>query len=258
MTTSMPRFFLHILLITVCLLGFAGSAWAAEVIIGTGAAPAENIFKKIKFPIYKALRIKLTVMEAGPVQAMKDLEAGKVDCAVAGMSFADLQELMKKNGHEVADPSLYRTWVIGQDNVRVLTNLDAPVKSLSKKQLAAIFSGTTTNWSQVGGPDKPIVVVLGSRIPGVLSVFQKQAMDNAAFTKNAIMGTTAEDIKSLIIRNPGAIGLGTVAQIDYLVNSPEIPEIGRPITLITKGEPSSSVEKMIKYISAGGRRYIVR
>lgn len=254
----MPRFFLRALLITTCLLGIAGSAWAAEVVIGTGAAPAENIFKKIKFPIYKALKIKLSIIEIGPIQALKDLDAGKLDCAVAGMSFADLLELMKKDGYEIADTSVYRTWVIGQDKVQVLTNLDVPVKSLSKKQLTAIFSGTVDNWSQVGGPNKPIAVVLGSRIPGVLSVFQKQVMGNAAFTKNTIMGTTAEDVKSLIIRNTGAIGLGTVAQVDYLVNNPEIPEVGRPITLITRGAPSSSVEKMIKYISAGGQRYIIK
>ncbi|MDR2549189.1 MAG: substrate-binding domain-containing protein [Desulfobulbus sp.] len=259
MIPSIPRFLPHVLLATACFLGLAAaSVWASEVTIGTGAAAAENIFKKIEFSLNRTLNIKLNIIDSGPVQALKDLDADKLHCAVGGVAFADWMEMMKKDGYVVADPSVYRSWVIGQDRIKVLTNLDVPVKSLSKEQLVAIFSGAITNWSQVGGPDKPIVVVVGSRIPGTMSVFQKQIMGNAAFTKEAMVGTTAEDIKSRVIRNAGAIGLGTISQVDYLVNGPEIPEIARPITLITKGAPTEDVEKMINYINTAGQRFIVK
>jgi phosphate transport system substrate-binding protein len=46
--------------------------------------------------------------------------------------------------------------------------------------------------------------------------------------------------------------------VDYLINSPTIPDIGRPITLITKGAPSEGVKKMLDYISGDGQRYIVK
>lgn len=258
MTPSVSRFFLTVLFTTICLLGIAPSVRAGEVIIGTGAAAVENVFKKVNFPLNRILSIKLNIIASGPVQAWKDLDAGKLDCAVGGVTFDAWTELMQKNGYAVADPSVYRSWVIGQDRIKVLTNIDVPVKSLSRKQLVDIFSGTVTNWSQVGGPNKPIIVVLGSQIPGTLSVFQKQVLGEAAFTPKAMMGTTAEDVKSRIVRNGGAVGLGTVSQVNYLVNSPEIPEIARPITLITKGAPSGDVERMINYInSEAGQRHIL-
>ena len=37
-----------------------------------------------------------------------------------------------------------------------------------------IFTGEITNWSQVGGPDMAIVVVLGTKIEGTLSEFKKK------------------------------------------------------------------------------------
>jgi hypothetical protein len=83
-------------------------------------------------------------------------------------------------------------------------------------------------------------------------------MGATEFTKDSMMGTTAEDVKSRVIRNPGAIGLGTLSQIDYLVNAPAIPDIGRPITLITKGTPSEGVKKMLDYINGSGQRYIAQ
>lgn len=258
MTTSVLRFVRNFLLVTGSLFGLALSAQAGEVIIGTGAAASENIFKKIQYPLGKALNIKLNIIASGPTQALKDLDAGLLHCAVGGLSFADWMEMMEKDGYAIADPSVYSSWVIGQDSIKVLVNPDVPIKSLSREQLVAIFSGKATNWSQLGGPNKPIVVILGSRIPGTLAVFQKQIMGKAAFTKNAMIGTTAEDIKSRIIRNAGAVGIGTVSQVDYLVNSPKIQEISRPITLVTRGAPSEDVERMIKYINTAGQRYIIK
>jgi len=258
MRTRLPVLFLSTLLAMTCVMGIVASTWASEIVIGAGAAATENIFRKIEYPMLRALDIKLTNIASGPVQAWKDLDAGKVHCAVGGVSFTDWVEMMKKDGYAIPDPSVYNSWIIGYDKIKVMTNPDVPVASLSKEQLMGIFGGTIKNWSQVGGPDKPILVVLGNQIPGTMSVFQKSIMNGAAYTKDAMMGTIAEDIKNRIVRNSGAIGFGALSQIDYLVNSPDTPEIARPTTLITKGAASADVLKMIDYISKDGQRYIIK
>ncbi len=252
------RLFLKAMVAAALIMGMASASWSEEIKIGTGAAAAENIFKKIKFQLAKNLDIKLDIVDSGPVQALKDLDAGKIHCAVGGVAFPDWMEMMAKEGYPIADPSVYKNWVIGEDKIKILTNTDVPVTSLSKEQLVAIFTGKHQNWQQVGGPDKPIVVILGSKVPGTQSVFRKQIMGSAEFTPKAMTATTAEDVKSRVIRNPGGVGLGTLSQVDYLVNSPTTPDIGRPITLITKGAPSEGVKKMLDYISGDGQRYIVK
>ena len=49
--------------------------------------------------------------------------------------------------------------IIAVDSMVVVTHESNPVEQLSSDQLAAIFSGQITNWSEVGGPDRPINVI---------------------------------------------------------------------------------------------------
>lgn len=238
--------------------GVAGVSMAGELKIGAGAAPTENIFNKIQGPMEQANGVKLIVISGGPVQALKDLDAGTVDGASGGVTFPDWMAMMQKEGYAIADPTVYKNRVIGKDIVKVLINKDVTVSALTKEQLAAIFTGKVKNWSEVGGPDKPIVVILGTKIPGTQAVFQKQALNGEPYTKDAVEGTTADDLKAKVIATSGAVSLGAAAQVDGTINAPTIPEIGRPITLITKGAPSADMQKMLDFISGPGQQLIVK
>jgi len=237
--------------------GVVGTALAEEVKIGTGAAATENIFNKIKGPM-EATGVTLNIISSGPEQAFKDLDAGTIEAAVGGMTFPDWMAMMEKGGYAIPDKSVYKHRVIGKDIIKVLTNKDVTVTALSREQLAAVFTGKAKNWSEVGGPSLPIVVIFGSKIPGTQTVFQKQAMDGAPYSEDAVEGTTADDLKTRVIATSGAVSLGAMAQIDATINAPTIPEFGRPITLVTKGAPSAGVQKMLDFIAGPGQALIAK
>jgi phosphate transport system substrate-binding protein len=229
---------------------------AEEVKIGAGAAATENIFKKIQEPMEKSIGLKLVLISGGPSEALKDLDKGAVEAAVGGLTLPDWMAMMEKEGYAIPDKGAYKHRVIGKDIIKVLVNKDVAVKQLSNEQLKGIFTGKTKNWKEIGGPDKPVVVLLGSKIPGTQSVFQKQAMDGEPFTKEFKEGTTIEDLKTKVISTPGGICLGASSQVDGTINAPEISEFGRPITLITKGEPSPGVLKMLEFLRGEGKKYL--
>ncbi len=233
-------------------------AFADEVKVGAGAAPSQNIFTKIQQPMEKDIGLKLTLINNGPVEALKDLDGGKIDAAAGGLTFADWMSMMEKSGYPIADPSVYKSRVIGKDIVKVLANKDVGVKSLSKDQLKAIFTGKATNWKEVGGPDLAVKVVWGSKIPGTQNVFQKQVMDGVPYLKNVIESTTAPQIKETVSKTPGAVGLGPISIVDASVLVPSIQEVGRPITLVTRGAPSPNILKMLNYITGEGQKYVVK
>jgi len=81
-------------------------------------------------------------------------------------------------------------------------------------------------------------------------MFVKHIMDGAKPTSEVIAATTAEDIRQIISVNPEAIGIGPQAIVNETVHSPEIPEVARPITLITKGAPSANVIKLLDFLSS--------
>jgi phosphate transport system substrate-binding protein len=231
---------------------------AEEIKVGAGAAPTENVFNKIKEPFEKATGIKLVLVSNGPVDALKDLDKGLLDAATGGVTFPDWMELMEKGGYKILDRNVYKYRVIGKDNIKVIVNKGNLVKKLSKEQLKDIFTGKTANWKDVGGKDMPIVVVWGSKIPGTNNVFIKQVMGGEPFTKKVQESTTAAEIKNQVASSPGAIGLSPASGVDSSVSSPETPEVGRPITLITKGAPSPAVLKMLDFIRGEGQKYLAK
>lgn len=248
---------LGILASIIITLGVASIPMAKEITIGAGAAPTENIFNKIKEPLKAATGVTITIISNGPYQALKDLDKGTIDAATGGLTFHDWMTMMVKKGYPIPHKNAYNSRVIGKDLVKVLTNKDVRVKSLSKQQLTAIFTGKTKNWSEVEGPDKPVIVILGSKIPGTQAVFQKIIMDGADYTTEAVNGTTAIDLKNKVIAIPGGVCLGPMSLTnDDSINAPQIPEVGRPITIITMGEPTGSVKIMLDYIRGEGQKYI--
>jgi phosphate transport system substrate-binding protein len=231
-------------------------AAAEELKIGAGAAPSENVLKPVKPGFEKATGITLSIISTGPKAALVDLtENGSVNAAAAGLTMEDWLAMMKKEGHEVKGSSL-QSVTIGKDRIIVMTNKANPVKALSKEQLQGIFSGAIGNWKEVGGKDQPILVVWGMMIPGTNSMFEKHIMGDKTLTKEIMEANTAVDIKQSVVSNPEAIGIGPAALQDDSVATPDIPEIARPINLVTVGAPSEAVKKLIAYIKGDGQRVI--
>lgn len=242
-----------VILLTTAL---AGTVLAEELKIGAGAAPTENILKPLKSAFEKSSGLSLNVLSNGPKQAFIELEKGTVDAAAAGLAMNDWWTLLQKEGVAITNKAAYVPATIGKDRVVVLTHKDNKLASLSKEQLIGVFTGKIQNWKEVGGKDMPILIVWGSLIPGTNSMFTKIVLDGATVTKEVLEATTADDIKDKIKANPEAVGIGPAALIDATVHSPQTPEVARPITLITKGNPTAKVQKLLDYIKGDGAKLV--
>ncbi|NTV14581.1 MAG: solute-binding protein [Desulfobulbaceae bacterium] len=242
----------------VFLVSTAIASLAEEVRIGSGAAATENILKPIKAPFEKATGLTLGIFGSGPKNAFVDLEKGAVDAAAVGVGLDEWMALLKKEGVTVADPTAYQGVVIGKDKVIVLTHKSNPVKTLSKEQLIAIFTGKTTNWKDVGGNDAPILIVWGKMIQGTNSQFVKKMLDGNEPIKDVMEVSTADDIKNAVETNPEAIGIGPVSMTGPSLSVPATPELSRAIFLYTKGAPTPTVQKLISFITGEGAQYVIK
>ncbi len=241
---------------SLLVLSFPIVSLAAEVRVGAGAAPTENILKPVRAAFEKATGLTLGIIATGPKVAFTDLDKGAVDAAAAGLSLDDWLALLKKEGVAVADPKAYQSVVIGKDKVIVLTHSSNPVKSLSKDQLKAIFTGKAANWKDVGGKDAPIMIVWGKLTQGTNSMFVKNMLDGAEPVKDVLEVATAEEIKNTVESNPEAIGFGPLSLAGPTLNVPATPELSRPITLLTQGAPKAGVKKLIDFIAGEGAAYV--
>ena len=104
---------------------------------------------------------------------------------------------------------------IGQDGVAVIVNIDG-VENLTTEQVAMIYSGEITNWSEVGGPDRPIAVYSREDGSGTRDCFDT-AMENAVEGWTISSGIAQYNSTNAIIgavqTNYGSIGYISIGQL---------------------------------------------
>lgn len=244
--------------IALVLMGLTGAtgAWAEELKIGAGGAPTENILKPIRDHFEQTSGIKLYITPSGPKNAFIDLQKGEVDAAAAGLSYQDWLALMKKDGAEIKDPGAFTSTLVGKDRIVVVVHKDNNVKSLTADQLKGIFTGQITSWKEVGGDDVPVLVVIGKLTPGTNAMFAGKFLGGKAILKDVLDATTADDVRLNVAANPSAIGFGPIAFVDGTVKLLATPELSRDIVILTKGKPSTKVQKLIDYIKGDGHKYV--
>ncbi len=70
--------------------------------------------------------------------------------------------------------------VVALDGLPVLVHPSNPVRGLTILQVRDIYTGKITNWNQVGGPNRPIVIISQDTNSGTCETFETIVMAGEA------------------------------------------------------------------------------
>ncbi|MEG0379391.1 MAG: phosphate ABC transporter substrate-binding protein, partial [Eubacterium sp.] len=121
------------------------------------------------------------------------------------------RELKPKEEEEVSE------LVFAYDGIAMIVNNSNPVKSLTKEQLQAIYTGRVTNWSDVGGDDRPIAVVSREDGAGTRTAVEELLDFTEKLKPNATIKEGNGNVQSTVAANPNAIGYVSVTFVDRSV-----------------------------------------
>lgn len=204
--------------------------------------------------------VAITIDAGGSGEGLKQVSEGTVDIGNSDVPAED-----KLEADQAAELVDHQVCVITMAPIVNPDVAEAGVTSLTKDQLISIFTGETTNWSEVGGPDEDIVLVTRPTSSGTRATFQKYALDGNEEASNASMET---DDSGVLLQNvkdtKGAIGY---VALSYLTGDPGVATVaidGVEPTLentyngtypvwtyehmYTKGEPNEVVNAFLQYI----------
>ena len=103
--------------------------------------------------------------------------------------------------------------IVAKDGVAVVINPENTVTELSTEQIAAIYTGEITNWSEVGGPDAEIAVLGRDSASGTRSAFEEiLGIEDACVYLNEYSSTG--DVIGNVASNPNAIGYASLSAVD--------------------------------------------
>ncbi|MBJ6727231.1 substrate-binding domain-containing protein [Geomesophilobacter sediminis] len=231
-------------------------AFGEEITVGGGGAPIDGIFRPVKEPFEKATGISIKLNFSSATLAFKQLADGGLDASTAGVAYPDLLKAMDKEKLEVGAPSAYTATVLGSSNIFTIVNKDNPVGKLSKDQIKGIFTGKIGNWKELGGNDAPIIVVLSKINPATNAAYKKLALSDEPYLADVLDAGRFEDLRDKVASTPEAIGFGPASMLDQSVKTVQTPEFSRPVILVTKGQPTPKLQKLIDFIHGDGKKYL--
>ena len=154
--------------------------------------------------------------------------------------------------------------IVAIDGIAIVTDAANTVSDLTKDQLIAIYSGETTNWSDLGGADQPIVVVGREAGSGTRGAFEEiLGLEDACKYANELDSTGA--VMEKVASTPGAIGYVSLDVLDDTVKALTLEGVeaneeniksgdyflSRPFVMATKGaieEQSELIQALFDYV----------
>ena len=99
---------------------------------------------------------------------------------------------------------------LGQAGFAVITQPQVNVTSLTTDQILAIFAGDVTNWSEVGGPDLPLILYVRDDADSTTQALRSTIMGEKPFGANVVQVFTSQgDMLTAVAGTPGSVGLAT-------------------------------------------------
>lgn len=180
--------------------------------------------------------------------------AGTVDIGLSSRALKAEEEEKGAVGH-----------VVALDGVAVVVNPANGVEDLSVEQIAQIFTGEITNWSELGGEDAAIAVLGREDGSGTRSAFEEiVGVDGACKYTNEYSSTG--DVIGNVASNPNAIGYASLSAVDDTVKAVTVGgvecseatiqdgsyEIQRPFLMVTNAnaELSAAAEDFLNYATS--------
>lgn len=204
--------------------------------------------------------VLITIDAGGSGEGLKQVSEGTVT-----IGNSDVEASEKLDETQAAELVDHKVCVVTMAPIVNPDVTDAGVTSLTKQQLIDIFTGKTTNWKEVGGPDEEIVLVTRPTSSGTRATFQKYALDGQEEASNASMET---DDSGVLLQNvkdtKGAIGYVALSYLtgDAGVSTLAIDGIEPTLEntyngtypvwtyehMYTKGEPDEVTGAFLNYI----------
>jgi phosphate transport system substrate-binding protein len=174
--------------------------------------------------------MRISVTGGGSGTGITALIDGTVDIANASRAMKDEEiEAAQARGIQPEEH------VIARDAIAVIVNPENPVNELTLEQISLIYRGVITNWQEVGGEDRPIVLLSRETNSGTHVYFLEEVLrlgsstDKTIFAAETLLLPSSEGIISEVKDNPNAIGYDGLGYV--------IPEVKVLSVAKKAGEP---------------------
>ncbi len=242
-----------VLTIAFALIFIAGAAYAEELKFA-GCSTSTISYMKDVAKVYEAKTgIKVDVKGGGATLGIKSAGAGTVDMG------GTCRHLIEDEDKAV------KITIVAYDALVFIVHKSNPAKNITKDQLIKVMEGKIKGWKELGGEDKPIIVVeRHEETDGARLILNEKLGHNIKLTGSALKVQSSSEVEKEVEKNPYAIGVtgsGSAVQreLKLLSYNGVEPNKGnylngkypliRPLYVATKkGEMTDKMKKFLDFV----------
>lgn len=159
----------------------------------------------------------ITVVGGGSGTGITALLDGNTDIAMISRDLKTDEKLKFQDKQIILEQK-----TIAVDGLAVVVNPQNTVSKLTREELEKIFTGEITNWKDVGGEDRPIVVYSRENSSGTYEFFKEHVMDKKNYATTVLNMPATGAIVQSISQTAGAIGYIGIAYVNTGVKALEV------------------------------------
>ncbi len=260
-----------IMMVSISLIGFflfcSSAVIADDVLVVKGSTtvlPIAQAAAQIYMKDHPGASI--TVSGIGSGDGIQELINKTTDIADSSRNIKKEEEILaRENGvHFMPHP-------IAIDAIVPIVHPDNPVKNLTIEQLNLIYQGKITNWKNVGGLNKGIVIISRDINSGTYDTWEEKILHKTTVTPRAEIQESNATVVLAVSKNKFAIGYIGVGYLNKTVkgikvNGIEVTTqtaksgqypIARPLFMFTDGQPVGIAREFIGFLlSTEGQRIV--
>lgn len=219
-----------------------------------GSTSMEKVIGALGEAYEQKTSVTVTYNPTGSGSGIKAVGEGRCDI---GLSSRALKDEEKASG-------LAQT-ILAYDGIAIIVNPANPINDLSLEQIAKVYTGEITNWSELGGDDAEIVLIGREAGSGTRDGFESITGTTDACQYRQELTSTG-DVITTVAQNPNAIGYASLASVKDTVKALDVEGVTpseetvkdgsylvqRPFVLVTKEgvELSAAAQDFFNYITS--------
>lgn len=205
-----------------------------------------------------SIELEIYIAAHGSSTSFKSLLAEKADIGMASRSIRNQEiDLLSKFGDM---KHISKEHIIAIDGLAIVVHPNNPVNSLNKAQIADIFSGRITNWSQVGGENQAITLYARDEASGTWDTFKSLVLGKKqSLAKNAYRFESNDIVSDKItndINGIGFVGLSSVNKAKVLAVSDHETQPIKPAKLSVATEDYPLSRRLFLYTAKDNNPHV--
>ena len=144
-------------------------------------------------------------------------------------------------------------FIVAFDCIVPIVHPTNPLKDITLDQLKGLYKGDIRNWKEIGGADKPVVIISRDTSSGTYEVWEEKVMKKERVFPGALLQASNGAVVQAVSNNPNAIGYIGVGYGDKSVKLISVNSIvGSKQTTLDKTFPISRPLYMYTPVPAAG------